>query len=482
MRKVQHIWRGGWLIAMLSVAGMVSAQEQARLSERALSGTARYVGMGGAMTAVGGDPSAVKDNPAGLGVYRRMEVSITMGSVFDQTMQAGSGWSNLNKKFEMPQVSWSFHFGNPYRTSGVIANNFMVSYNRVRQYQREYTAAVSGCSGSLADVIALKTNGLEEQYLQPEGRWNDTEIGWLSLLGYDTYMINPLADNQWAANLQQGEKVNSAIHVRERGYMDEYALDWGMNISNRWYVGAGIRMTSFYLSQTEQYAEEAQQSDVSLSNYSTLLMSGLGVNGAIGMIGHPLEWLRFGVSFITPTASTLSITNYGEMRSKIGDSTYTATTPSNTASYDGLSLPLRLSTSLAFQWKRYGMIAFQYDYAHHKYLDDVHTLKVGLEVVPVQRLFINAGYVYESTFRNSDRLLPYALSYNAVETNTHALYTRSTQYISCGVGYRGKNMIVQAAYQYQLQDLDFQLHELCITDGMRGRTHRFVVTLGWHNR
>ena len=43
-------------------------------------------------------------------------------------------------------------------------------------------------------------------------------------------------------------------------------------------------------------------------------------------------------------------------------------------------------------------------------------------------------------------------------------------------------MIVQAAYQYQLQDMDFQLHELCLTDGMRGRTHRFVVTLGWHNR
>ena len=465
---------------MLAVVGMAAAQEQARLSERDLFGTARYVGMGGAMTAVGGDPSAVRDNPAGLGVYRRMEVSITMGGVFDQTMQVGSDWSGLNSKFEMPQVSWSFHFGDPYRTSGVIANNFMISYNRVRQYQREYSANVNNCDNSLADVIASKSEGREEIELQRDGRWNDANVGWLSLLGYYTYMINPLEGKQWAANLFPGEKVNSGMYVRESGYMDEYALDWGMNISNRWYVGAGIRMTSFYLSQTERYDEKALTSGNTLSAYNTLLMSGLGVNGAIGMIGHPVEWFRFGVSFITPTASTLSVSNYGEMRSSITDSTIT--TPRNTASYDGLSLPLRLSTSVAFQCKRYGLLSLQYDYAHHKYLDDLHTLRVGLEVVPVQRLFINAGYVYESTFPDPNLRYGYEKAVDAVETNTHALYTRNTQYISCGVGYRGRNLIVQAAYQYQLQDMDFQLHELCMTDGMRGRSHRFVITLGWHNR
>ena len=465
---------------MLAVVGMAAAQEQARLSERDLFGTARYVGMGGAMTAVGGDPSAVRDNPAGLGVYRRMEVSITMGGVFDQTMQVGSDWSGLNSKFEMPQVSWSFHFGDPYRTSGVIANNFMISYNRVRQYQREYSANVNNCDNSLADVIASKSEGREEIELQRDGRWNDANVGWLSLLGYETYMINPLEGKQWAANLFPGEKVNSGMYVRESGYMDEYALDWGMNISNRWYVGAGIRMTSFYLSQTERYDEKALTSGNTLSAYNTLLLSGLGVNGAIGMIGHPVEWLRFGVSFITPTASTLSVSNYGEMRSSINDSTIA--TPRNTASYDGLSLPLRLSTSVAFQCKRYGLLSLQYDYAHHKYLDDVHTLKVGLEVVPVQRLFINAGYVYESTFPDPNLRYGYEKAAHTVETNTHALYTRNTQYISCGVGYRGRNLIVQAAYQYQLQDMDFQLHELCMTDGMRGRSHRFVITLGWHNR
>ena len=61
------------------------------MSERSIMGTARYVGMGGAMTAIGGDPSASLDNPAGLGLYRRWEVLLTMTDLmFDRTQQITS--------------------------------------------------------------------------------------------------------------------------------------------------------------------------------------------------------------------------------------------------------------------------------------------------------------------------------------------------------------------------------------------------------
>ena len=47
-----------------------------------LIGTARFIGMSGAMTAVGGDPSAVKLNPAGLGIYRHSQFSVTGAGQF----------------------------------------------------------------------------------------------------------------------------------------------------------------------------------------------------------------------------------------------------------------------------------------------------------------------------------------------------------------------------------------------------------------
>ena len=63
------------------------SQDYTRLSERTIIGTARYVGMSGAMTAIGGDPSAVTDNPAGLGLYRRAEAMATMDIGIDRTQQ-----------------------------------------------------------------------------------------------------------------------------------------------------------------------------------------------------------------------------------------------------------------------------------------------------------------------------------------------------------------------------------------------------------
>ena len=44
-----------------------------------LNGTARFVGMGGAMNALGADISVINTNPAGIGMFRRSDVSFSAG-------------------------------------------------------------------------------------------------------------------------------------------------------------------------------------------------------------------------------------------------------------------------------------------------------------------------------------------------------------------------------------------------------------------
>ena len=85
---MKHLFYIVSLCSLLLVLGSaLRAQDIQRFSERQIIGTARYVGMGGAMTAIGGDPSAVQDNPAGLGLYRRSEVMLTLDETIDQTTQ-----------------------------------------------------------------------------------------------------------------------------------------------------------------------------------------------------------------------------------------------------------------------------------------------------------------------------------------------------------------------------------------------------------
>ena len=62
-----------WIFAlsMILAVGTASAQnlyDAERLSSNELNGTARFVGMGGAMGALGGDISTIGTNPAGIGI------------------------------------------------------------------------------------------------------------------------------------------------------------------------------------------------------------------------------------------------------------------------------------------------------------------------------------------------------------------------------------------------------------------------------
>ena len=71
---VSAILAGG-AISAASAQGAVDAYT---LSPTDLRGTARYMSMAGAFTALGGDLSTLSQNPAGIGVYRKSEVGITV--------------------------------------------------------------------------------------------------------------------------------------------------------------------------------------------------------------------------------------------------------------------------------------------------------------------------------------------------------------------------------------------------------------------
>ena len=60
-------------------ANAQTAYDAAKLVSKDLNGTARFVGMGGAMGALGGDISTMGTNPAGIGIYRSNDVMVSFG-------------------------------------------------------------------------------------------------------------------------------------------------------------------------------------------------------------------------------------------------------------------------------------------------------------------------------------------------------------------------------------------------------------------
>lgn len=487
------------ILCLLMLSLWVSAQDLQILSERDIQGTARYVGMSGAMNAIGGDPSAAKDNPAGLGVYRRMEVSLTLDEQLDFTKQATSDAIREQcPRFNASQASWVFSFIAPNRTKGVVAHNLMLSYDRLKTFNRNYTANAA-TESSLAQVIADKTTGLMPDALQTDSRWENSEVGWLSCMAYDTYLINPmLRDSSKWEPAKDADRGNNQLRVSEIGEVNQYAVTWAMNVSNRLFVGVGLNIQSLYYSASARYEESfggaRTKGKSRLSETSALSLSGTAFNASIGVLYHPIEMLRIGASFQTPSTMKLGMRCDGSLSSTIEDTDYPASYPPSPYSYvqSGYVLPLRASAGVALQFWNYGMLSFQYNYAHWTKnqqndcarrisMSDVHSLRVGAEAVIADKVFINAGYAFESSFMDEDPICQ--LEYNTTRMDAYFRNYRSTQYVSGGLGYRGDWFLVHVAYQYRWQRLNLYAHELVTTPyDIRTDTHRIVLTLNWHMR
>ena len=126
--------------------------------------------------------------------------------------------------------------------------------------------------------------GVAEKNLQNKP-WDDVEIGWLSILGYEAYLIDPIEDSQWQPAVQL---TDGKLSVSESGITDQYTLSWAGNISNQWYVGLNLNIpTLSYTKRTSHYETDRVNSAELRSLYH---LSGLGVNGAIGLIYRPIFW------------------------------------------------------------------------------------------------------------------------------------------------------------------------------------------------
>lgn len=410
------------------------AQDYARLSERTIMGSARYVGMGGAMTAIGGDPSAVMDNTAGLGLYRRPEVTLTL---------------DYSDYFMAPQTSVVFSVPtDKLGLDGVQFHNFMVSYHRVHSFYRNGRFASDSPQPSLGALFAL-TDG--------------------------TIAIPYCADRYNAA---------SEIALVERGYVNEYGFNWAMNISNRWYWGLGLRVHSFSMSSEGDYVESFNRQNADLlpyynSSHTTLIFNGAGCSLSTGIIYRPTQWLRLGLGFETPSLGTVTTNTTGRLETRT-DSLYWETAPNLATRASDLHMPLHLSTSVAFQISRYALLALQYDLRHNKYMQNMHSLRTGLEIVPFAGLYINGGYAFESVFSKTMPVV--SLDPTLMRQDAYFQATRWQQYISCAVGYRGRFVMVQAAYQYRQQHAVLFAHENADPYNMNTTTHRIVLTVGWHGR
>ena len=124
-----------FLASILAVAGLTAnaqnAYDAANFTQTDLNGSARYVGMGGALNALGGDISVMSSNPAATGLYRRSDIGLSLGG---QITGQDAQLSGDRSKFSFDQAGAVFAFQVDNSGNGLQYVNIGVNYRKNRNY------------------------------------------------------------------------------------------------------------------------------------------------------------------------------------------------------------------------------------------------------------------------------------------------------------------------------------------------------------
>ena len=261
MKKIITLATLGLMITAAPIVAQ-TVYDAAKITNKDLNGTARFVGMGGAMGALGGDISTIGTNPAGIGIYRSNDAMVSFG-----LSAYGTESNYMGNKINSDKVRASFDNAG-FVLATKIGNattlryvNFGFNYHRAKSFYKNMSMKGNLGDHSQTFQMAEQATGITDWGNYP---YDDNNIGWLSVLGYDSWLISNLTtkvtdvpykdkNGNQIYNINgeplyempgsfYGMTENGLANFRseERGGVDQYDFNISFNISDRVYLGMTI--------------------------------------------------------------------------------------------------------------------------------------------------------------------------------------------------------------------------------------------------
>lgn len=395
-------------------------------SQNDYNGSARFVAMGGAFGALGGDATSLAINPAGVAVFNTSQASVAFQS----------------------------------RTSNFRSNY----YNSFFETQQDYLDLTS--AGAVFTIDNTGSNDWSNFALGVNYRMLvDFENSFAAEgnSGISTFDSFPFDNNATPIVYDQG--LNQRFFNQYNGSISELNLTFGGTFQDKLHVGAGL---NFYDLTFNQFATLRELNSDSNGNtldaefYQENFTDGSGVNLSVGFIYKATQNFRLGLSYQTPTWFTEVIedTNIAnndgyfgftqiivsEDPTNIYENFTGGFAPRQSLSYS-LRNPSKFTASAAYIFGKSGLISFDYtsqdfqglnlsarnvDYSSENQffrssLRRASTLNVGTEW-RFDKLSLRGGYRYQQS------------------PDANALDSDNIQAYSAGIGYNFGNLKVNLAY------------------------------------
>jgi len=521
--KSKYIFFAVSLFAALS-ANAQETYENAKLAGEDLNGTARYVGMGGAMEALGADISTIGTNPAGIGLFRHSNVSISGGLLMQSDGKDFSNGKKTNLSFDQIGGVYST------RTGQKSFINFGFNYHKGKNFDYILNAANSldGSSqnkqsyikGMLANensggfYVGKDKNGQNVGYVEAPSLNNPSPNVASTWSQIDYLYWNSLIPG--STGIYNYEKATGyTLDRAHSGYIGNYDFAVSGNINDRVYLGLTFGMKDVHYKAYSEYCESFNSNGAAVVS-DNRKVTGSGFDITAGVIVRPVAESPFRIG-----AYVKSPTWYDLTTSNVTGLVYVQGTTSKVSyisnSYDfKLWTPWKFGFSLGHTVGNYLALGATYEYenfsninsrvndggyynyygeyyesstadknmnAHTKeVLKGVSTLKLGVEYKPVSNVALRMGYNYVSAMYDKDAQKDPGIASLGTAYASATDYTNwsAINRFTLGVGYQVKNFNIDLAYQYSAQNGSFapfsNIRNISIPSGTTTVTESNVAT------
>ncbi len=315
------------LLFILSLALNIQAQNEEdglRYAMDDVTGTARFTGMSGAFSSLGGDMSAVGLNPAGLTTFstNRLSAAYSFFGLKNSTdyfnNSAHRNYNSFDDKFfDFDNLGGALVYKSDTDDWNKIALGF--NYNKSADYGNNYRMRGLNTNGnSVTDYFISQAQGVSlgdikvgsNETIADVYDWLGTNIGYnaqQAFLGYQSYILNPVDPNDdnnidytssaSFTNVQHDNKINSSG--------DKSFMDFSFAGTYKKHLQLGASLTFYTIDYKEHnsifetgYNPTSDLKSLKLAN--TLRVEGSGVQLKMGAIYKFDNNLRLSLAYHTP--------------------------------------------------------------------------------------------------------------------------------------------------------------------------------------
>ncbi len=279
-------------------------------------GTARNIAIGGAMGSLGGDISALYVNPAGLGLYKTSEITISPGFNFNKNKADYRGTNALSDKSAFDLGITGAVFGVQSRYSHNKSEAFGIAINQTANFNN--TLSYSG-----QNTLSSYSEQFVEEIARSGYSFDDilntsSPYPFGSAQAVYTYLVDTATSGGTTVVkgapeyiLDDGGTLNQQKTIRTTGGIYEVALGYAANTNDKFYYGFTLGIPIVSYTRNTYFREEDATGDTNNGfaysewndKYKT---NGVGLNLKLGMMFKPADFVRLGLAIHSPTYYSLT--------------------------------------------------------------------------------------------------------------------------------------------------------------------------------